>query len=129
MNNPVRKSRDEQLEAVGELLTAGREEEGGEVSADQSAMAIEILRKLGSKSVTGFNPKIELRKGLRISRTDEDRIKLFGETLDRLCEISLVRTHEEKPGAPKDSRSVALTWLGTGAYRDVFDRMAPVARP
>lgn len=132
MNNPDRKSGDEQLEAVGELLAAGGHEDDqadSEVSDDQSAMAVEILRKLGGSSVTGFNPTLALRKELRIPKTDEDRLKLFGETLDRLCEVSLVRMREAKPDGPKDSRSVGLTWLGTGAYRDIFGRMAPVAQP
>ncbi len=131
MNNPPRRSSEEQLEAVGELLATKLDEGDGpvEISDEQSEIALQILRRLGSSSVEGFNPRLALRKKLWISRDDDDRIKLFGETLDALCEVSLVRVREEKPGAPKDSRSVGLTWLGTGAYRDIFGRMAPVARP
>ena len=132
MNNPDRKSGEEQLETIGELLAAGGHEgdqADSEIGDNQSAMALEILRKLGGRSVAGFNPTLALRKELGISRTDDDRIKLFGKTLDRLCEVSLVRVREEKPGGPKDSRSVGLTFSGTSAYRNIFDRMAPVAQP
>ncbi len=130
MNHPIQKSGQEQLEATGELLAGKLEKDGktGEISEDQSAMAVDILRKLGGSSVEGFNPRLALRKELRIPRTDDERIRLFGETLDLLCEVSLVRIREAKPGQPKDSRSVKLTFSGTSAYRNIFDRMAPVAR-